>query len=162
MTVAEKLERLARLVPGVAGYQDRERARETDRALRLRLVMVLEQAARDVEAVKRACVETGRLATLPGLDGLTSRLERLGATVRYASRGYRGLFDAVRVGNVALDKLYAFDLRMFGEAEVITQAAARLRASETAQTADAARALADALEGFERSFAERETLIAAG
>lgn len=33
MTLAEQLERLARIVPGVAGYQDRERARDADKAV---------------------------------------------------------------------------------------------------------------------------------
>ena len=37
MTTAAKLERLVRILPGVAGYQDRERARETDKQLRMRL-----------------------------------------------------------------------------------------------------------------------------
>ena len=41
VTVASQLERLARFVPGVAGYQDRENARATDKELRMRLVQEL-------------------------------------------------------------------------------------------------------------------------
>ena len=38
VTVASRLERLVRFVPGVAGYQDREHSRATDKQVRMRLV----------------------------------------------------------------------------------------------------------------------------
>ena len=38
VTVAKRLERLVRFVPGIPGYQDRETARATDKQVRMRLV----------------------------------------------------------------------------------------------------------------------------
>lgn len=41
MGLAEKLERLIRIVPGVRGYQDNESARQTDKAVRMKLASEL-------------------------------------------------------------------------------------------------------------------------
>src|SRR5574341_1590578 len=97
MSVAEKLERLARWVPGIAGYQDRESARETDKTLRVQLAGELADARSAVEAVKRTLVEAKRLEGLASLDRLSAKLQKIENLVRYASRGYRGWFDEYKV-----------------------------------------------------------------
>ena len=53
MSFSRKLERLARIVPGVAGYQDKETSRDTDKTIRLRLASELEQVKRGLEGDKR-------------------------------------------------------------------------------------------------------------
>ncbi len=43
MSLSEKVVRLARMVPGVSGYQDKESSRDTDKNIRLRVATELEQ-----------------------------------------------------------------------------------------------------------------------
>ncbi|MFZ5876251.1 MAG: hypothetical protein ACOYXU_07560 [Nitrospirota bacterium] len=112
MSVAEKLERLARWVPGIAGYQDRESARETDKTLRLQLAGVLAEARLGVEEVKRALVDAKRLDGLAALDRLSSKLDKCENLTRYAGRGYRGWFDQYKVTRATLEQLYAYDLSL--------------------------------------------------
>ena len=37
MNLADKLDQLARIIPGLSGYLDREACRDTDKTIRLRL-----------------------------------------------------------------------------------------------------------------------------
>ncbi len=53
MSLSEKVERLARMVPGVSGYQDKESSRDTDKSIRLRVATELEQLKRNLEDDKR-------------------------------------------------------------------------------------------------------------
>lgn len=119
MSVAEKLERLARWVPGIAGYQDRESARETDKMLRLQLAGALADARLVVEEVKRAFVDAKRLDGLAALDRLSSKLDKSENLARYASRGYRGWFDEYKVTRKTLDQLYAFDLSLVDDVKLV-------------------------------------------
>jgi hypothetical protein len=119
MSIAEKLERLARIIPGVAGYQDKETSRETDKTIRLRLTAELEQIKRDLEDDKRRLMVKKNLALLPVLDGVASKLDKLGNLVKYAGRGYRGIFDTYKLDQKKLDQLYTFDLGLLDGLEAI-------------------------------------------
>jgi hypothetical protein len=119
MSVAEKLERLVRIIPGVAGYQDKETSRETDKTLRLRLTTELEQVKRELEEDKRRLMAKKEFALLPALDGVASKLDKLGNLVKYAGRGYRGIFDTYKLDQKKLDQLYTFDLGLLDGLEAI-------------------------------------------
>mgnify|MGYP001588169666 CR=1 FL=1 len=123
MSFAQKLERLTRIVPGVAGYQDKETSRDTDKTIRLRLVTELEQIKRDLEEDKKQLMEKRNLSLLPALDRVASKLDKLGNLVKYAGRGYRGFFDTYKLDQKKLDQLYTFDLGLLDGVEAIkTQA----------------------------------------
>lgn len=119
MSFAQKLERLARIIPGVAGYQDKETSRETDKSLRLRLAAELEQVKRELEEDKRRLMAKRDLALLPALDEVASKLDKLGNLVKYTGRGYRGIFDTYKLDQKKLDQLYSFDLGLLDGLEAI-------------------------------------------
>jgi hypothetical protein len=119
MSFAQKLERLVRILPGVAGYQDKETSRETDKTIRLRLTAELEQVKRDLEEDKRRLMAKKDLALLPALDGVASKLDKIGNLVKYAGRGYRGIFDTYKLDQKKMDQLYTFDLGLLDGLETI-------------------------------------------
>jgi len=119
MSFAQKLERLVRILPGVAGYQDKETSRETDKTIRLRLTAELEQVKRDLEEDKRRLMAKKDLALLPALDGVASKLDKVGNLVKYAGQGYRGFFDTYKLDQKKLDQLYTFDLGLLDGLEAI-------------------------------------------
>lgn len=119
MSFAQKLERLVRILPGVAGYQDKETSRETDKTIRLRLTAELEQVKRDLEKDKRRLMAKKDLALLPALDGVASKLDKIGNLVKYAGQGYRGIFDTYKLDQKNLDQLYTFDLGLLDGLEAI-------------------------------------------
>ena len=106
------LEELVDRIPGFRGYQDRELRREVDRMQR-------EHMAREVEALKvalrkrsSAYTDAGRIQDLTLFDRLDRRLDGLSQRLRFADYGHSGLFDAVKIYEEELEKLYQFDLSL--------------------------------------------------
>jgi hypothetical protein len=161
VSLAEKLERLSRLVPGAADYQDRERSRDADRAIRLRLAAELEGLGREIERDKRTLVEAKDLVPLPGLDRLSGQLEKLGRAATYAARGYRAVFDPVKADLSAIERLCTFDLGLFDELGALRARAAALREAlqDHPRLATAVADMDEALDRFEAAFSRRETVF---
>jgi hypothetical protein len=163
VSAAAKLERLVRILPGVAGYQDRENARETDKLVRMRLSDEMRQLRRDLEMDKRRRLEAHDLSTLPLLDRLAGKLEKLGRTAEYATRGYSGLFDLHKVDGKRLEQLYAFDLRLFDTLATVKAKATVVHqsGSDRAAVERAGNDMEAALDDLERAFDARRQVLAA-
>lgn len=163
MSLAEKLERLARIVPGVPGYQDRERSRDTDKTVRLRLTAQLEQLKRDLEEDKWRLMEKKDLSLLPALDRVAAKLDKLGNTIKYAGRGYRALFDAHKLDQKKLDELYTFDLELFEELVTVKSRAKRVRDShpDIENLKSATEELDRTLDSLDNTFSRRQGILAA-
>src|SRR5260370_28019911 len=67
VTVASRLERLVRFVPGVAGYQDRENSRATDKQVRMRLVQEIGRVIHGLDDDKERLPRSADLSPLPPL-----------------------------------------------------------------------------------------------
>jgi hypothetical protein len=119
------VERIGARVPGFSGYLERELRREVDQTLRAALAARLDGARRRLgEYLRRlplsATAEIGRLSALDaGLDAAASRL-------RHAGSGYAGLFDAVKVREAELERLYRHDLAMVEAVDALGVAVGRL------------------------------------
>lgn len=158
--LAERLEALARRVPGVAGYLDRERARETDHAVRMEIVRRLERARHAVETLQRRLTEAHDLELLGALGRLTARIDRITGTVRFAARGYRGFFDAWKVDQETLARMIDFDLAVIDRAAALCErAVALVGLTDAAQIHEASAALDGELEAFDAHWADRHALF---
>jgi hypothetical protein len=157
---AERVERLARLVPGVGPYQDREGLRETDKRVRTYLGELLGGLARDLEPAQRLLSEAGRLDRLPAVDRVVRVLNTVADRIRYASYGFAGVFDLHKIRERELTSLHEFDVRLM---ESVPRLQDRVRAltaaSERVEWFDqAARAAESALRDFERTLDERDRI----
>jgi len=163
VTVATRLERLVRFVPGVAGYQDRENSRSTDKQVRMRLVQEMRRLIQGLDDDKAHLARSSDLSVLPRLDRLAGRVERQSRTVEFAGRGYTGLFDVHRVDQATLDQLYAFDLGLFDALSVVRAKAESVRAAR----ADAAALdlaidrMVEALDDFGQLWDKRQRIVEA-
>jgi hypothetical protein len=161
MSFAEKLEKLARLIPGVTGYQDRESSRETDKTVRLRLSQEMEQMKRDLERLKEHFMEQKDLGYLPALDRASSKLDKLANLIKYAGRGYRGLFDVYKLDQKRLDALYGFDLNLLNEIQQVKDQIHHLGGAQSNGPAlkSALSEMDRALDGLEKIFHSRQQLL---
>jgi hypothetical protein len=161
VTVANRLERLVRFVPGVAGYQDREAARATDKQVRMRLVGDLRRLIQALEEDKERVAASGDLSALPRLDRLAGRLEHLGRIVEFAGRGYSGLFDLHTVDGDTLAQLYTFDLGLFDALSVVRAKAEAVRAAlpDAEAVRTAAEHMRAALDDFGELFDQRRRIV---
>lgn len=103
------IEKILLKIPGFKGYLEREYRRETDHLFRQYLVQRLGEGKKRLSEAVRAAVDTGRLSMLNAVDPASNLLEKVENRIRFASQGYSGFFDAVKIGQKELDTLYAFD-----------------------------------------------------
>jgi hypothetical protein len=161
MGLAEKLERLVRIIPGVAGYQNNESARETDKAVRMKLAAQLDSIRLDLEREKLRLVETNDLALLPLLDRTASKLSKSANTIKYAARGFRGIFDKPRVDLTQLEKLSSFDLTLLEDIEGMKSLAKNMSESsaDASSLKDAVAKLESAIDALDRKFSSRQEIL---
>jgi len=157
---AEGLERLARLIPGIGRYQDREGLRETDKKVRVHLAELLAETARTIEGAERRLTEANRLDRLPALERVARLLSTLADRIRYASYGFAGVFDLQKIRERELAAMHRFDV---GLVEKIAGLRGPIQAVADKATEDAAyltalQAAENALREFECTLAERERL----
>ncbi|HSD50584.1 MAG TPA: hypothetical protein VLG48_04190 [Candidatus Methylomirabilis sp.] len=151
---------MARVIPGVARYQDREGLRETDKQVRVHLADLLGNLARILEGAARRLTEARRLDRLPALDQVARRVSTLADRIRYASYGFAGVFDLHKIRETQLAALHRFDLDLM---ETIPRLRQPLMALDEAATDEATfpqalQAVESALQDFDNRLAERETV----
>jgi len=112
---------LAAKIPGFSGYIERSRRREADQILRetiasrleasrLTLSNVHQELSRDIVKAMEHAEPLGRADT---------RLMGLIGKVRDAPQGYAGFFDAVKIKEDDLARIYAFDGSMLAYSEQV-------------------------------------------
>ena len=158
--LAERLERLAHLVPGIGSYQDKEKRRDADKRLRMTLADRLDAARRAVEDVISSLQADGHLEHLDRLGRLERKLHKAADSIRFASYGYSGVFEAIKIDEAKLDRLYAFDIALAESVSAVQDAAGRLKAAPAeAIAADALEPLEQQIASFDGKVQERMALF---
>jgi hypothetical protein len=151
------LERLSAKIPGYGGYVDKERRRDTDKLHREHLADRLRSFKSPLNDILRELSNGGRLFEVGPVDHLIKKLDRIENRVRFASYGYSGFFDVVKIDAARLDSIYQSDLALVEKAD---QVEARLNQLKGQQgSADGLKSGASdldvALDDFEKAFEGR-------
>jgi hypothetical protein len=112
---AERMERLARLIPGVGAYQDREGLRDTDKRVRTYLGELLGGVAKQLEPAQQRLVGDRRLDHMPALERIARQIATLADRVRFASYGFAGVFALHKIRERELAELHECDARLMDE-----------------------------------------------
>ncbi len=150
-------------IPGLDGYMERSRRREADQLLRktiadrlegsrLQLGGISEELSRDIIKAIDYAEPLGRVDT---------RLMGLIGKVKDAPQGYAGFFDAIKVKEEDLARIYAFDEDMLNKAESIAADTAVLEKTvvDDGDIAGAIRELDNALKEANTTFDSRDEVI---
>ena len=121
------LEKLARIIPGYSGYKDKELRREADKAQRMYLSRRLGEIRSSLMSVNAELTNRGFLDALGKADRTARRLEKIGDRVRFASYGYAGFFDLVKVKEEELDRIYEFDASLLEDVEKMGESVGELQ-----------------------------------
>jgi len=159
-----KLEELANKIPGYAGYKAKEQRRDADKLLRMHVARQFEEEMTRLDAAQLEMVEEGELRAMMILERASTKLQLLIDRIKTASYGYAGLFDAVKVDEAALDRLYDFDQGLLSG---VNDVAALLDEIESALANDdevrpLAKKLVAALQDLNTTFSERQDVVLAG
>jgi len=157
-----KVEEMAKGIPGYKGYKDKEVRREADKLLRLQVARGFEEQRRRLNSVQLQLTNAGRLGVLVTLDRALMKLQLLIDRLKTASYGYAGLFDAIKVREAELDALYDFDAALLdsvGKVKALIDAVAS--AEKDKEVTKAGNALLEALEEVNETFSKRQDVILA-
>lgn len=123
------LERLMRYVPGFSGYKDREERRQADQIQRSFMAESLTRERNRLSDVGSILMAHGGLRLLPDVDRIKNQFDRVIERVRHASQGYAGFYDAIRINEAELDRMYEFDLALLADISAIGEANTALGAA---------------------------------
>lgn len=153
------LERLMDRIPGFRGFQDRELRRDVDKLQR-------EHMAGEVQGLKvrlrdraRDYTDAGQIGVLDRFERLDRRLDGLAQSIRFADYGATGLFDAVKVGEAELRRLYEFDLALLDELATLDRGVAAVPAPRSGDPEPALNDLLAHVRGVEETWGRREQVI---
>ena len=100
---------MMKYIPGYRGYAEKETRREADKLLREHLAGRLRKGKEKIKDSRDKLVEEAKLDLLDEVDRVDLIYENVVDRLGFASYGYAGFFDAARVDEEALDRLYEFD-----------------------------------------------------
>jgi len=123
------LEKLIGKIPGYKGYKEKEMRRESDKLLRETIATQMAAQRQRMDDLQKQLISAGRFEYLDEMGNATVKLQTFIDRVQKASYGYAGLFDAVRVKEDDLDRLYDFDQQLLSYAERLSDALNNLETS---------------------------------
>ena len=130
------IESIQNAIPGFKGYKQKEQLRESDRLLRgfladeLKGVRISLEEARDMLTEQADLDNVGKVQS--AIDNLDYAIEK----TEHAEAGYAGLFDAVKVKEDALSKLYEYDNNLFISLPKMHESAEKIISSIMAEQVD--------------------------
>jgi len=123
------LGKIAGMIPGFSGYMARETRREADKMLRETVANRYSEQLNRISDLQVQLITSGGIDWVDDLQDAATRLQRFIDMVRTAAYGYSGLFDAVKVNEPELAKLYQFDLALLENAAKVAAAIDNVEAS---------------------------------
>src|SRR5262249_13124363 len=127
------LERLMNSIPGFKGYRERDLRRDADRLQREHLAVRLEEVKKALNRIAADLSRGGDLDVINDVETARKRLDKVANRVRYAERGYSGFFDAVKVDETVLARVYQFDMGLLEDVDGVWTAANTAVSTPTAQ-----------------------------
>lgn len=116
------LEKLVGKIPGFSGYMEKESRREADKLLRTTIATRYGEQLDRLATLQTQLISGGGLEYVDDLQEAVTRLQRFIDMVKTAAHGYSGFFDAVKVKEKELAKLYAFDNALLDNSGKIAEA----------------------------------------
>lgn len=116
------IESMLRKIPGFRGYLEKEYRRESDELQRVWLADRLQRSKRGLDRYAQQLADAAQIDTLPLVDRLRARLDKLIGRIRGAMQGYSGFFDLVRIDEGVLDRVYEYDLALMEEVAALADA----------------------------------------
>ena len=116
-------------IPGFKGYMERQARRDSDKLLRETIADRFEQQWGRISDMQREFINSGDIQYVDDLEASAIKLRTFVDRVRRASRGYSGLFDAVKINEDELNKIYQYDSQMLMLVDEVSHAIDNVAAS---------------------------------
>jgi hypothetical protein len=151
------LERLMNAIPGFKGYRERDLRRDADRLQREHLAARLEEGKKALNQIAAALTRSGDLDPINDVETARKRLDKVATRIRFAERGYSGFFDAVKVDETVLAKVYQFDMGLIEDVDGVRASAAA--AAQSGEPRTAVQDLIGRIDALDARLSERENAL---
>jgi len=121
--------KLASKIPGFSGYVERQNRRAADKLMRETIADRFQEQWARTSQLQTDMISEGMLSYVDDMERAAIQMRTFIDKIRTASYGYSGLFDAVKINEEELAKLYSFDQGFFLAAEEIGRALDNVEAS---------------------------------
>jgi hypothetical protein len=148
-------------VPGLRGYMDKGDRRQADRMMRDYVAEQLQQRITRFAGMEKQILKAGGMSFMSDTRDAKAKVQIYIDKVKAAAPGYSGFFAAVKVDEVAMDRLYAFDeaqVRYVEQLDVLLDALATA-IDKGEDIGPAIQAIYDMAEEAIQAFALRETVL---
>ncbi len=122
-------------VPGFSGYIERENRRAADKLMRDTIARRFEELFKRLSNLQGDLIASGGISFVDDMEKAAIQVRMFADKIRNATYGYAGFFDAVKISEEALAKLYAFDASFFDIADQLNGALDTVEASLNDQDA---------------------------
>lgn len=125
----DALKKLIAKLPGFKGYYERADRRSADKLLRETIADKFHQQWQRLSSIQRDLVSSGHLEVMDDIEIGAIRLRQFIDRIKTAAYGYSGFFDATKVNEAELEKVYQYDLTIMEMADEISSAIDNLETS---------------------------------
>lgn len=155
------VEKLIESIPGWGGYQKRQKRRQADKLLREALATKLREQRQRLTAAQKKLISRGRLDLVDDVENAVTQLKTFTDRIRFASYGYAGLFDAVKIEDEELQRLYDFDAALLDYAERLDAANQHLQEaiSEDSRVEETLDIIQQIVQEANAAFEQREHVL---
>lgn len=116
-------------VPGFSGYMERQSRRDSDKLLRDTIFKRFRELEDRVSSLQRDLLSSGDIALLDDIERSAIKLRTFADRVRTAPRGYSSLFEAVKINEDELAKLYQYDASLLDKVDEVGRAIDNIQSS---------------------------------
>lgn len=134
-SMQDPFKKLASYIPGFKGYMERQTRRDADKVLRDTVARRFDEQWKRASQIQTDMVSNGQIAYVDDMEKAAIKLRTFIDKISTAPRGYSGLFDAVKINENELEKIYQFDAGFFDLAEQVARALDNVEASLGDETA---------------------------
>lgn len=149
------LERLVGVIPGYNRYQQLEKRRDADRMNRDILYNELKAQQDKLESLSLLITKSKKLDNLDDLDRAIRKLRTVADRIRLADYGVSGFFDAAKIEEEELDRMYEFDLSLGEQIKAIASKVGELHDDEDSFI-ERLLELDMLIDGLDQRFSKRE------
>ncbi|MBL7164465.1 MAG: hypothetical protein ISS57_17910 [Anaerolineales bacterium] len=121
--------KIASKIPGFGGYIERQNRRAADKLLRETVADRFEELYQRISAVQADFVSQGEIMYLDDLEKAALKVRTFIDKVRRASYGYSGFFDAAKINEEELARVYEYDAAMLDLVDGVNHAIDNVEAS---------------------------------
>lgn len=121
--------KIASKIPGFKGYVEQQNRRDSDKLIRDTIYRRFRELESRVSDLQVEFINQGKIEYTDDLEKAALRLRTFADRVRTAPRGYSSVFEAVKIKEPELAKLYAYDAALLDKTDEVGRAIDNIQAS---------------------------------